>query len=141
MRRIEDFGLLEQVFILVGVGPLRSPKRKRILTHFPGLHFPMQSSRAWRARPTAPAKGAGYVPSSSSRRSAFCPAVSGVHVMAYRQEESVPENHRSHAFSCAVVSPPPMPQRNPGPAGLMTDTIISSATREVVIRFERPFVS
>ena len=70
------------------------------------------------------------------------PGVSGVHVMAYRQEDSVPEIiDRSGVLGGRVPWYPGRdPQRNTNRLGLMTDTIISSATREVVIGFERPFV-
>ena len=41
LRHIEDLGLLEKIFILVGVGPLRSAKTAEWMrTHVPGLHIP-----------------------------------------------------------------------------------------------------
>src|ERR1700744_6615518 len=41
MRQVEDLGLLDKIFILVGVGPLRSAKAAEWMrTHVPGLHIP-----------------------------------------------------------------------------------------------------
>jgi methylenetetrahydrofolate reductase (NADPH) len=91
MRRIEDLGLLEKIFILVGVGPLRSAKTAEWMrTHVPGLHIP----------DTVVARLAGAADAAREGRN-LCveliqeirsvPGVSGVHVMAYRQEDSVPE--------------------------------------------------
>ena len=41
MAQVEDLGLLGKVFILVGVGPLRSAKTAEWMrTHVPGVHIP-----------------------------------------------------------------------------------------------------
>ena len=68
--------------------------------------------------------------------------VHGVHLMAYRQEETVAEIiERSGVLAGRV---PWYPGRDSHSEfqqeGLMTDTVVSSATREVVIGFDRPFV-
>jgi methylenetetrahydrofolate reductase (NADPH) len=40
MQRVDDLGLLDRVFILVGVGPLRSAKAAEWMrTHVPGIHI------------------------------------------------------------------------------------------------------
>ena len=58
MRQVEDLGLLDKIFILVGVGPLRSAKAAEWMrTHVPGLHIPEPSSRAWRAPPISAREG------------------------------------------------------------------------------------
>ena len=68
--------------------------------------------------------------------------ISGVHIMAYRQEESVAEIvDRSGVLQGRS---PWYPERDLHPNvsqdSIMTDTVISSATKEVVIGFDRPFV-
>lgn len=48
MQQVEDIGLLGKVFILVGVGPLRSAKAADWMrTNVPAFIFRMQSSNAW----------------------------------------------------------------------------------------------
>jgi methylenetetrahydrofolate reductase (NADPH) len=89
LRAIEDLGLLEKVFILVGVGPIRSAKAAEWMrTHVPGMHVP----------DAVIARLAGAQDQAREGRN-FCvdliqeirtlKGVSGVHVMAYRQEEAV----------------------------------------------------
>ena len=71
MRQVEDLGLLDRVFILVGVGPLRSAKAAEWMrTHVPGVHIPdaIVEAHGGRRR-TRRAKDASSA-SSSSRRSA-----------------------------------------------------------------------
>jgi methylenetetrahydrofolate reductase (NADPH) len=91
MGTAEDMGLLEQVYILVGVGPLRSAKAAEWMrTNVPGIHVP----------DAVIARLAGASDQAREGRN-FCidliqelrtiKGVSGVHVMAYRQEESVAE--------------------------------------------------
>jgi methylenetetrahydrofolate reductase (NADH) len=91
MRRIEDLGLLEQIFILVGVGPLRSAKAAEWMrTHVPGLHIPDAVIARMAGAADAAREGRNLcVDLIQEIRSV--PGVSGVHVMAYRQEDSVPE--------------------------------------------------
>jgi methylenetetrahydrofolate reductase (NADPH) len=91
MRRIEDMGLLEKVFILVGVGPLRSAKAAEWMrTHVPGLHIPDEIIARLAGAADAAREGRNLcVELIQEIRSV--PGVSGVHVMAYRQEDSVPE--------------------------------------------------
>ena len=41
MHQVRDLGILDKVFILVGVGPLRSAKAAEWMrTHVPGVHIP-----------------------------------------------------------------------------------------------------
>ena len=91
MRAIEDLGLLGKVFILVGVGPIRSAKAAEWMrSNVPGMHVP----------DAVIARLAGAQDQAREGRN-FCvdliqeirsiKGVSGVHVMAYRQEEAVAE--------------------------------------------------
>jgi methylenetetrahydrofolate reductase (NADPH) len=91
LRAIEDLGLLDKVFILVGVGPIRSAKAAEWMrTHVAGMHVP----------DAVIARLAGAQDQAREGRN-FCidliqeirtiKGVHGVHVMAYRQEEAVAE--------------------------------------------------
>ena len=91
LRHIEDLGLLEQIFILVGVGPLRSAKAADWMrTHVPGLHIPDAVVARMAGAADAAREGRNLcIELIQEIRS--LPGVSGVHLMAYRQEDSVPE--------------------------------------------------
>jgi methylenetetrahydrofolate reductase (NADPH) len=89
MERVDDLGLLERVFILVGVGPLRSAKAALWMrSHVPGIHIP-----------DAIVKRIAGAPDQAREGRRLCieliqeireiKGVRGVHVMAYRQEEAV----------------------------------------------------
>jgi methylenetetrahydrofolate reductase (NADPH) len=91
MKRVRDLGLLEKVFVLAGVGPLRSAKSAQWMrTHVAGTHIP----------DTVIQRLAGAQDQAREGRR-LCmdlihelrevPGIRGVHVMAYRQEESVAE--------------------------------------------------
>ena len=91
MRQVEDLGLFGQVYILAGVGPLRSAKTAEWMRkNVPGMTIP----------DAIIARLAGAADQAAEGR-AICveliqamreiPGISGVHIMAYRQEESVPE--------------------------------------------------
>jgi methylenetetrahydrofolate reductase (NADPH) len=91
MSQVEELGLIDQVFILVGVGPLRSAKAAEwIRTHVPGVHIP----------DAVIARLAGAADEALEGRKLCIEliqeirtlrGVHGVHVMAYRQEETVAE--------------------------------------------------
>jgi methylenetetrahydrofolate reductase (NADPH) len=115
MRRIEDAGLLEKIFILVGVGPLRSAKTAEWMrTHVPGLHIP-DAIVARLAGATDAAREGRNLCIELIQEIRSVPGVSGVHVMAYRQENSVPEIiDRSGVLGGRVPWYPGRdPQRNP----------------------------
>jgi 5,10-methylenetetrahydrofolate reductase len=91
MQKARDLGLTEKVFILCGVGPLASARTARWMrSKVPGVHIPDSI--------IARLEGAQNQKSEGKR---ICidiinevkeiPGVSGVHVMAYRQEEYVAE--------------------------------------------------
>ncbi|MDE2049563.1 MAG: methylenetetrahydrofolate reductase [Gammaproteobacteria bacterium] len=115
LRRIEDLGLLEKIFILVGVGPLRSAKAADWMrTHVPGLHIPDAVIARLAGAADAAREGRNLcIELIQEIRSV--PGVSGVHVMAYRQEDSVPEIiDRSGVLGGRVPWYPGRdPQRNP----------------------------
>jgi methylenetetrahydrofolate reductase (NADPH) len=91
IRQIEDLGLLGQVFILVGVGPLRSAKTAEWMrTHVPGLHIPDQIV-ARLAGASEPAREGRKLCIELIQEIRTIRGVSGIHLMAYRQEESVAE--------------------------------------------------
>jgi methylenetetrahydrofolate reductase (NADPH) len=91
MREVEDLGLLGKVYILAGVGPLRSAKtadwmRKNV----PGMHVPDTVVERLRGAQDQAREGRNLcVELIQSMREMR--GISGVHVMAYRQEESVAE--------------------------------------------------
>lgn len=91
MARVRDQGLHERCFILVGVGPLASPRAARwIRGNVPGIHIPDAV--------IARLEGAEKPKTEGKRlcieliqRIREIEGVAGVHVMAYRQEELVSE--------------------------------------------------
>lgn len=91
MRQVEDLGLLGKVFILVGAGPLRSAKAADWMrSNVPGLHIPdAVIKRLAGARDQAREGRDLCVELIQQIRE--IKGVSGVHLMAYRQEDSVPE--------------------------------------------------
>jgi methylenetetrahydrofolate reductase (NADPH) len=91
MNEVEDLGLLGKVFILVGVGPLRSAKAAEWMrTHVPGIAIPdaVVKRLAGADKPAAEGRKLCVELIQQVRE---IKGVSGVHVMAYRQEESVAE--------------------------------------------------
>jgi len=91
LREVEDLGLLGKVFILVGVGPLRSAKAAEWMrTHVPGLHIPDAIVKRM-AGATDGAREGRQLCIDLIQEIRTLPGVSGVHLMAYKQEESVAE--------------------------------------------------
>jgi methylenetetrahydrofolate reductase (NADPH) len=89
MRRVADLGLIGKVFILVGVGPLRSAKAAEWMrAHVPGLHIPDAVVKRLAGAQDQAREGRDICVELIQQCRAI-PGVSGVHVMAYRQEESV----------------------------------------------------
>ncbi|HUI58912.1 MAG TPA: methylenetetrahydrofolate reductase [Steroidobacteraceae bacterium] len=91
LRQVEDLGLLGKVFILAGVGPLRSAKAAEWMrTHVPGLHIPDALVKRM-AGATDGAREGRQICIDLIQEIRTLPGVSGVHLMAYKQEESVAE--------------------------------------------------
>jgi methylenetetrahydrofolate reductase (NADPH) len=86
-------GLDEKVYILIGVGPLRSEKAAEYLrNHVPGVVIPDEIVDRLRKTPKGKKREEGKricVEIIQEVQDIKC--VSGVHVMAYRQEELVAE--------------------------------------------------
>ena len=103
MQQVEDLGLLGKVFILVGVGPLRSAKAAEWMrTHVPGIAIP-DAVIARLAGAEQPAAEGRKLCVELIQQIREIKGVSGVHVMAYRQEESVAEViERSGALASRV---------------------------------------
>jgi methylenetetrahydrofolate reductase (NADPH) len=91
MAQLADLGLIDKVFILVGVGPLRSAKAAEwIRSHVPGVHIPDAVVRRL-AGATDQALEGRNVCIELVQEIRTLKGVHGVHLMAYRQEESVAE--------------------------------------------------
>ena len=91
MRRVEDLGLLGKVFILVGVGPLRSAKAGEWMrTNVPGIHIPDSILKRVAGAEKQAIEGR-QVCVDLIQEIREIKGVSGIHMMAYRQEETVAE--------------------------------------------------
>ena len=91
MARVEELGLFDKIFILVGVGPLRSAKSAEwIRTHVPGVHIPDEVIKRL-AGAADPAAEGRRLCIDIIQEIRTIKGVHGVHLMAYRQEESVAE--------------------------------------------------
>jgi methylenetetrahydrofolate reductase (NADPH) len=91
MRRVEDLGLLGKVFILVGVGPLRSAKAGEWMrTNVPGIHIPDSILKRVAGAEKQALEGR-QVCVDLIQEIREIKGVSGIHMMAYRQEETVAE--------------------------------------------------
>jgi methylenetetrahydrofolate reductase (NADPH) len=93
MRRVRDLGLHEKVFILVGVGPLRSEKAAEFMrSKVPGVHIPDAVVERLAKTPKARKREEGMqICIEIIQQVREIHGVHGVHVMAYRQEETVAE--------------------------------------------------
>jgi len=93
LGQVCDMGLDDKVFILVGVGPLRSEKAAEFMrTKVPGVVIPDEIVDRLRKTPKERKREEGKricIEIIQQIREIKC--VSGVHVMAYRQEELVAE--------------------------------------------------
>ncbi|MGI6855775.1 methylenetetrahydrofolate reductase [Mesorhizobium sp. 1B3] len=91
MKRVVDLGFAERCFILCGVGPLASARTARwIRSNVPGVHIP--DSVIERLEGAADQKKEGkQLAIDIINEVKEIPGVSGIHVMAYRQEEYVAE--------------------------------------------------
>jgi len=91
MQRARDLGLTEKVFILCGVGPLASARTaKWIRSNVPGIHIPDAVITRLEGAQDQKAEGKRLCIDIIDEAKEI-PGVSGVHVMAYRQEEYVAE--------------------------------------------------
>jgi methylenetetrahydrofolate reductase (NADPH) len=93
MQAVRDLGLHERAYILVGVGPLRSAKAAEwTRTHVPGVVIPDEIIARLKGVPPAQQREEGKrICIELIQQVREIEGVSGVHVMAYRQEELVAE--------------------------------------------------
>jgi methylenetetrahydrofolate reductase (NADPH) len=91
MARVRELGLPEKLFILVGVGPLRSAKiAEWMRANVPGVHIPDEVIHRLKGAQKQIAEGKKLCIEIIQQVREVA-GVSGVHVMAYRQEELVAE--------------------------------------------------
>jgi methylenetetrahydrofolate reductase (NADPH) len=91
MDQVGQLGLLDKVYILVGVGPLRSAKTAEWMRkNVPGMHVP-DATIARLAGAQDQAREGRNICIELIQEMREIRGVSGVHIMAYRQEESVAE--------------------------------------------------
>ena len=93
MQSVRELGLHERVFFLLGVGPLRSAKAARwIRTNIPGVVIPDEVIRRLKGVPGNRQRREGMqICVEIIREAREIPGISGIHIMAYRQEELVAE--------------------------------------------------
>ncbi len=91
MNRVRDMGLDEQCYILVGVGPMASAKTaKWIRNNVPGIHIPDSVIKRLEGAQDQKKEGKQLCIDMINEVKDIR-GVSGIHVMAYRQEEYVAE--------------------------------------------------
>lgn len=91
MDRVRDMGLLEKCFVLVGVGPLASAKSATwIRSNIPGVHIPDAVIKRLAGAEDQKREGKQLC-IDLIQEIREIEGVSGAHVMAYRQEETVAE--------------------------------------------------
>jgi 5,10-methylenetetrahydrofolate reductase len=91
MRRVRDLGLDRKCFILAGVGPLASARAARwIRANVPGIHIPDEIIARLEGAENQKREGK-RICIEIMQQCREIAGVSGVHVMAYRQEELVSE--------------------------------------------------
>ena len=92
MNQAGDLGLHELAYYLVGVGPLRSEKAAEYLrTKVPGVHIPDEIVDRLRKTPKDRQQEEGrQICLEIIEQVKAIEGVSGVHIMAYKQEELVP---------------------------------------------------
>ena len=92
MRQVRDLGLHELAYYLVGVGPLRSEEAAEYLrTRVPGVHIPDAIVERLRKTPQRRQQEEGrQICLEIIDEVRTIEGVSGVHIMAYKQEQLVP---------------------------------------------------
>lgn len=91
MSRAGDMGLLEKCFILPGVGPLASARTATwIRDNVPGIYIPDHIIERL-AGAENPKQEGQNICVELMQQIREIPGVSGIHVMAYRQEQAVPD--------------------------------------------------
>jgi methylenetetrahydrofolate reductase (NADPH) len=93
MARVRDLGLHQRVYLLAGVGPLRSPRAAEFMrTRVPGVYIPETIVDRLKKTPKERWQAEGMqICVEIIEQVRAIEGVAGVHVMAYRQEEMVAE--------------------------------------------------
>ena len=93
MQRVRDLGLHEKVYLLIGVGPLRSDKAAEFMrTKVPGVWIPdAVVERLTKTPKKQQAEEGKRICIEIIQQVREIAGVHGVHIMAYRQEEAVAE--------------------------------------------------
>ncbi|MCC6192380.1 MAG: methylenetetrahydrofolate reductase [Anaerolineales bacterium] len=119
MAQVRDLGLDQRLYILAGVGPLRSPRAAEYMrTHVPGVVIPEEVIDRLNKTPKARWLEQGMqICVENIAQVRALPGVAGFHVMAYRQEEMVAEIIRRAGLfprvSAAALGSKPAPGRKP----------------------------
>lgn len=91
LQAVEDAGIAEQVFMLVGVGPLRNAKAADWMRrNVPGIHIPDSVIKRLAGAQDQTAEGINLCVDLMQEIREM-KGVHGVHVMAFKQEDRVPE--------------------------------------------------
>ncbi len=90
MQKVCDLGLHEKSFILIGVGPLRSEKTAEFMrTKVPGVYIPDEIVERMRKTPSEKKREEGKkICAEIIQQIKEIKGVAGIHMMAYKQEES-----------------------------------------------------
>ena len=93
MREVRELELHDQVYYLVGVGPLRSDRAAEYMrTRVPGVHIPDAIVERLRKTPRDRQREEGKrICVEIIRQVRDIPGVAGVHIMAYKQQDLVQE--------------------------------------------------
>jgi methylenetetrahydrofolate reductase (NADPH) len=93
MARVRDLGMLERVYILAGVGPLKSPRAAEFMrTRVPGVLIPNAVVDRLKKTPRDRWRAEGIqICREIIEQVRQIKGVAGIHLMAYRQEEVVAE--------------------------------------------------
>lgn len=120
MSWVRDMGLHEGVYILVGVGPLRSARSAQWMReNIPGVVIPDEIVDRLRAVPSSEQAEEGKrVCIGIIQQVREIDGVAGVHVMAYRQEETVAEIVERSGLLPRQPNSPRRQQRPDRPAAL-----------------------
>ena len=91
MQKVRDLGLHDKVFIIVGVGPLASARSAQwIRTNVPGVHIPDSIIDRLKGADNQKAEGQSLCVDLIQEIREI-EGVDGVHIMAYKQEHTVPD--------------------------------------------------
>jgi len=93
MSRVVDLGLVEQVYILAGVGPLKSARQAQFMaTQLAGMDVPQEIVERMEKTPKAAQPEEGIrICCEIIEQVREIPGVAGLHIMAVRWAESIPE--------------------------------------------------